>query len=152
MSHKAAIALAFGIGMSSMALAAQRPPAPDTLKVVDGGVLQPLTDVPGNPKAGRVVFLDRKEGNCYACHAVSVLKDQPFPGEIGPRLDGIAKMLTTVQMRLIVTNPKLMFPGTIMPAFYHITALHRVPAKLQGKTILNPQQIEDVIAFLQTLK
>lgn len=152
MSRKAVVALAFGLGISSFAFAAQSPPPPDTLKVVDQGVPRPLTDVPGNPVTGRSVFLDRKQGNCYACHTVSVLKDQPFPGKIGPRLDGIAKTLTAAQMRLIITNSKLMFPGTIMPAFYHLAGLHRVPTRLQGKTILQPQQIEDVIAFLQTLK
>ncbi len=152
MPYKALIALAIGLNATTVAVAAQAAPAPDTLKIVNGEVLQPLTNVPGNAIAGRAVFLDRKQGNCYACHTVSVLKDQPFPGEIGPKLDGVASKYAVGQLRLIVTNSKLMFPGTIMPAFYHLAGLNRVPAKLKGKTILTPQQVEDVIAFLRTLK
>ncbi|MBV1705729.1 MAG: sulfur oxidation c-type cytochrome SoxX [Hyphomicrobiales bacterium] len=152
MFYKALVALIFGLSSITVAAAAQTAPAPDTLKIVNGEVPKPLTDVPGNAVAGRAVFLDRKEGNCYACHTVTLLKDQPFPGEIGPKLDGVGNKYTVGQMRLILTNSKLMFPGTIMPAFYHLAGLKRVPAKLKGKTILTPQQVEDVIAFLQTLK
>ena len=152
MLNKALVALAFGLSGAGVALAAQSAPAPDTLKIVDAAIPQPLTSVAGNATAGRQVFLDRKQGNCYACHTVSLLKDQPFPGQIGPVLDGVATRYTAGQLRLIVTNSKLMFPGTIMPAFYHLAGLKREPANLKGKTILTPQQIEDVIAFLQTLK
>ena len=125
---------------------------PITLKVVDGGIPTPLTNVPGDAKAGRAIFLNRTQGNCYACHTVSVLKDQPFPGQIGPVLDGVANKLTVPQLRMVVSNAKLEFPGTIMPAFYKNTGLHRVPAKFAGKTILTAQQVEDVVAFLATLK
>jgi sulfur-oxidizing protein SoxX len=46
----------------------------------------------------------------------------------------------------------LVDPDTIMPAFFRSTGLHDVREPFVGKTILTAQQVEDVIAFLKTLK
>ncbi len=128
------------------------PVAPSAVVFKEGAVEASLTGVAGDPAAGKKAFINRKQGNCLACHATSDLKDQPFHGEIGPALDGVAGRWTTAQLRGIVSNAKNTFEGTIMPAFYRDSGFHRVKKKFKGKTILTAQQVEDVVAYLKTLK
>lgn len=120
-------------------------------KVVDGAIMQPLTSKPGDPIRGRETVIHRKQGNCIACHTAANLKDQQFHGEIGPSLDGVSERWNEGQLRLILVNSKKVFEGSIMPAFYKNTGYTRVNKKFKGKTILTPQQIEDVVAYLKTL-
>jgi sulfur-oxidizing protein SoxX len=109
-----------------------------------------LTSQPGDPASGRTVMLTGKLGNCIACHKVPALKEADFQGEIAPSLDGVANRYTTAQLRLIVSNAKLKFPGTVMPAFHRNVGLKRVAPEYEGKPILTSQQVEDVVAFLKT--
>ena len=125
---------------------------PDEVKFVDGAVTQSLTGKPGNPANGRKVFAHRKKGNCLACHKNSDLADQPFHGEIGPSLDGVANRYDEAHLRGIVVDAKHVFADTIMPSFYSLKQGVRVKKKFQGKTILTAQEVEDVVAYLKTLK
>ena len=111
-----------------------------------------LTTQAGDPAAGRKVFMNRKQGNCLACHANEDMSDQSFHGEVGPALDGVADRWEAAELRGIVVNSKMMFEGTIMPAFYKDGGFERNLKKFQGKSILNAQQVEDVVAYLLTLK
>ncbi len=122
--------------------------------VVVGGVSvpKPLTDKPGDPANGRKVVANRKKGNCLACHKIKQMQDFLFHGEIGPELSDIAANMPADEMRLRLANPKVVNPDTIMPAFYKSKGLFRVKKKFRGKSILTAQEIEDVIAFLRTLK
>ena len=113
---------------------------------------KPLTTKPGDPAAGKSVFINRKLGNCLACHALKSLSDQPFHGNIGPALDGVGSRYNTAELRLRIVNPKALNPDTIMPGFFKKDGLHRVMKKFQGKTILTAQQVEDVVSFLASLK
>jgi sulfur-oxidizing protein SoxX len=113
---------------------------------------QPLTGAPGDPDKGRETFLDRKLGNCLGCHAVSELAAEPFHGEVGPPLDGVADRYEEGELRLRVVNAKALNPDTIMPGFYAVDGLHRVTAEFAGKPILTAEQVEDVVAYLMTLK
>ncbi|MGI9332513.1 MAG: sulfur oxidation c-type cytochrome SoxX [Gammaproteobacteria bacterium] len=110
-----------------------------------------LTGVPGDPDRGRVLAVGRKKGNCLACHQMPI-PEESFHGRIGPPLNGVASRYDAGQLRLRVVNPKLVNPMTIMPAFYAIEGLHRVAKDFEGKTILSGQEIEDVVAYLETLK
>lgn len=121
-------------------------------QVTDDGITTSLTGKPGDPSAGKKAMIDRKLGNCLACHQVSALADQPFHGEVGPPLDGAADRWTEAQLRLIVVDSKKMFPDTIMPAFHTTDGRNRVMDKFQGETILSAEQVEDIVAFLKTLK
>ncbi len=113
----------------------------------------PLTDVPGNPASGREIFVDRKLGNCLACHANSDLKDQLFHGNVGPNLDAAGSRWTEGQLRTILVNAKAIFTDrTVMPSFYSLDVGADVREDLVGKTILEAQQIEDLVAYIQTLK
>ncbi len=126
---------------------------PTPYEVVGGvSVPKPLTDKPGDPANGRKVVANRKKGNCLACHKIKQMQDFLFHGEIGPELSDIAENMPADEMRLRLTNPKVVNPDTIMPAFYKDKGLFRVKKKFRGKPILTAQEIEDVIAFLRTLK
>ena len=117
-----------------------------------GAVTASLTGVPGDPANGRKVFMNRKQGNCLACHVNSEMSEQTFHGEVGPVLDGVADRWTQAEIRGMIINSKKVFEGTIMPAFYRDSGFTRTLKKFQGKTILKAQQVEDVVAYLLTLK
>ncbi len=120
--------------------------------VDDISIPKPLTDKPGDAKRGAELVVVRKKGNCLACHKIQQLDEFPFHGEIGPELTDVANNMSEGEMRLRLVNPKVVNPDTIMPAYYRVAGLHRVLKKFQGKPILSAQEIEDIIAFLKTLK
>lgn len=109
-----------------------------------------LTGKPGDPEMGRKIAIDRKKGNCLACHILPI-PEQSFHGETGPDLHGIAKRYEVGELRLRVVDPKVINPDTLMPSFYRTEGLHRVMKKFQGKPILSAQEVEDVLAYLMTL-
>jgi sulfur-oxidizing protein SoxX len=96
--------------------------------------------------------MNRKKGNCLACHVNSDMSEQSFHGEVGPELDGVAARWNTAELRGILVNSKGMFEGTIMPSFYWDSGYERTLKKFVGKTILGAQEVEDVLAYLSTLK
>lgn len=118
----------------------------------DNSIPVSLTGVAGDAKAGRAIMINRKQGNCLACHAVSDMSEQQFHGKIGPALDGVAGRYSEGQLRMLVVNSKHVYPDTMMPAFYRAEGLHMVLKGFAGKSILSAQQVEDVIAYLGTQK
>ncbi len=124
----------------------------------DGAVEASLSGAPGNVDEG-AVLMNKGAGNCIACHAVSALSDLPFHGEVGPPLDGVADRWSEAELRGIVSNAKVMFEGTMMPSFYRTDGFIRLGDAYTGKALegeasplLTAQQVEDVVAFLMTLK
>lgn len=120
--------------------------------VDDESIPKSLTGSLGDPDLGREVFINRKQGNCLGCHAVTELENEPFHGEVGPPLDGVADVYDEGELRLRVVNAKIVNPDTVMPGFYVIDGLHRVAEKFEGETILTAEQIEHLVAYLMTLK
>ncbi len=121
-------------------------------KVVDGEkITDSLTGNAGDPVKGRAVAIDRKLGNCLACHKMPI-PEQQFHGEVGPDLAGVAGRFSEGELRLRVVDSKKLIPDTIMPAFYRNSGFHRVAKKFQGKSVLSAEQVEDVVAYLMTLK
>ncbi len=110
-----------------------------------------LTGKPGDPKRGREVAITRKQGNCLACHTLPI-PEQPFQGQVGPDLSAVGSTLSEGEVRLRIVNPKVLNPDTFMPAFYRIDGFTRVAKKFKGKTILSAEQVEDLVAYLMTLK
>ena len=120
--------------------------------VKDGeSIEQSLTGKPGNAESGRKLAIHRKKGNCLACHAMPV-PEQPFHGNIAPDLAGAGSRYSEGELRLRIVNPKFANPDTIMPSFYKADGLHRVLKKFEGKTVLSAQEVEDIVAYLVTLK
>ena len=121
-------------------------------KVADGAIKESLTGKAGDPEKGKKAFLNRKQGNCLACHQVTALSDHPFHGGIGPSLDGVADRYDLGELRLQIVDAKQVNPDTIMPAFYRTDGFHRVLKKFDGKSVLTAEQVEDILAYLQTFK
>lgn len=137
--------------MSTAALASEL--APDAVAFTDDGVTSSLTGVAGDPVAGAETFKSRKLGNCLACHANADMSGELFHGDVGPSLDGVASRWDEAQLRAIVTNSKQIFTDeTVMPGFYSLEVGQYVSEPFAGKTILTAQQVEDVVAYLGTLK
>lgn len=108
---------------------------------------EPLTDRAGNADKGRLVFLDSERGNCLLCHQLSTL-DAPFQGNIGPVLDGVGERLSTASIRARIVDPTLLNANTAMPAYHRTNDLHHVATEYRGQPILNAQEVEDLVAFL----
>jgi sulfur-oxidizing protein SoxX len=121
-------------------------------KVEDDAIKASLTGKAGDAAKGRKLAVNRKKGNCLACHAISDLKDQPFHGDVGPSLDGVAGNYDEGELRLRIVNAKVFNEDTIMPAFYKADGLHRSLKKFKGKTVLSAAEVEDIVAYLLTLK
>jgi sulfur-oxidizing protein SoxX len=119
--------------------------------IVGDAIPAPLTSVPGDPKRGEAIVRNSKLGSCLSCHKIPIA-DAADPGDVGPPLAGVGRQLSAGQLRLRVVDMKAIDPTTIMPSFYRTYDLHDVAAKFDGKPILQAQQVEDVVAFLQTLK
>ncbi|MCT8162193.1 sulfur oxidation c-type cytochrome SoxX [Pseudoruegeria sp. SHC-113] len=131
---------------------------PTDVAFADGAVEISLTGTPGNPDSGAEI-MNKGAGNCIACHQVSALSHLPFHGEIGPPLDGVADRWSEAELRGIVANAKIMFEGSMMPSFYKTDGFTRLGNAYTGKAhegdvapLLEAQQIEDVVAYLMTLK
>lgn len=146
---------ALGIGLiaalcGSVAFAEEVKPM--NVAFTEGSVATSLTGTAGDAANGRSVFANRKQGNCLACHTNSDLPEESFHGEVGPPMDGVAGRWTEAELRGIVANSKMTFEDTIMPSFYVDSGYERPLEKFEGKTILTAQQVEDVVAYLLTLK
>lgn len=148
---------------AAMSIALVTPAVPETLPgevaFSDGKIDASLTGAPGDPQNGIKVMTTASLGNCVACHTVGALPDVQFPGNIAPPLDGVATRWTEGELRGIVANAKMTFDGSFMPAFYKTEGFVRPGDGYTGKApegalppILTSQQIEDVVAYLLTLK
>ncbi len=126
--------------------------APVAFEVIDKTIPKSLTMEAGDPGRGKKALLNRKQGNCLACHSSSALKDQPFHGEVGPSLDGVSGRWKEAELRMILVDSKVVFEDTIMPSFYIADGYTRIAKKFMGKTILTAQQVEDILAYLNQLK
>jgi L-cysteine S-thiosulfotransferase len=119
---------------------------------IDGdSVLRPLDGRTGDPAQGERLVRDRERGNCLICHQVPVAAER-FQGDLGPPLAGVGSRLTAGQLRLRLIDQTRINPATIMPTYYRIDGLTRVAARYAGKPALTAAEIEDVIAWLLTLK
>lgn len=111
----------------------------------------PLTAVAGDAVRGRAIVANRQLGLCLLCHTGPVPEER-FQGNLAPDLAGAGARWSAAQLRLRMVDASRFNPETIMPAYYKTESLQRVPAGLKGKTILSAQQVEDVVAYLQTLR
>lgn len=147
-----AIGLSVGIALVP-ALAEAETVAPGDVKISDGKLEKSLTGKAGDAASGKKWFVGRKLGNCLACHVNKDTSEQQFHGEIGPPMDGVADRYSAAELRAIIVNSKAVFGDqTLMPSFYRTSGFNRVNKKFKGKTILSAQQVEDIVAYLGTLK
>ena len=113
---------------------------------------EPLGGLTGVPERGRAIAGDQHRGNCLACHELPI-PEEKFHGNLGPPLAGIGARQSVGMIRLHVVDQSRFNPETVMPGFYRPPQqLNRVAASLRGTTWLTAQEIEDVVAWLATLK
>lgn len=110
-----------------------------------------LTGAAGDPVAGRKIVLDRHVGLCLLCHS-GPFAEERFQGDLAPSLSGVGARLSAGQIRLRIVDASRVNPNTIMPPYFRSDNLQRVAPAYRGKSVLTAQQIEDVVAFLVTLK
>jgi sulfur-oxidizing protein SoxX len=113
---------------------------------------KPLCKLQGQATRGRKIVIDRGLGNCLACHAMPI-PEEDFHGQIGPALHGVAIRFSEAQLRARIVDATLVNPDSIMPGFYrHPDNHNRLAFRYEGKTFLSAQHVEDIIAYLLTLK
>ena len=105
----------------------------------------------GDPEKGRAIVANRQLGLCLLCHS-GPFPEERFQGNLAPDLRGVGARLNEDQLRQRLLDPARFNPKTIMPAYAKNDGLTRVAPSLQGKTLLSNEQIEDVVAYLVTLK
>ena len=140
-------ACALLLACAAAGAAAQDPPV--RLEVIGDAIPQALASEPGDAARGRSIVVNRDAGACTLCHAVP---GEQASGNIAPTLAGVGAKLSPPQLRLRVADSSRVSPNTPMPAYYRIEGLTQVAAAYRGKTILSAQQVEDVVAYLATLK
>ena len=118
--------------------------------VVGDAIPKSLTGKPGDPVNGRAIVVKR-ESTCLLCHS-GPFPDQRFQGDLSPSLSGTGSRWSEGELRLRMVDAAHLNPATIMPSYYRIDGLTRVAQNYRGKPVLTAEQVEDVVAYLKTLK
>jgi len=118
--------------------------------VIGDGIPASLTGSPGDATRGRALVLDRAS-TCILCHN-GPFPETRFQGDLAPSLTGAGSRWTASQLRLRLVDASRFNPETIMPSYYRIDGLQRVAKNWQGKPILSAEQIEDIVAYLVSLR
>ena len=141
-----AIALHSGV----VACASPAPEGAVSYRVDNDAIAAPLTQSSGDVARGREILMGR-DGNCLLCHAAPETGVR-FMGNLAPPLSGVGERLDAGQLRLRIVDSMRINPQTIMPSYYRVDRLAQVAEQYRGKPILSAQQVEDVVAFLLTLR
>ena len=118
--------------------------------VTGDSILESLTGAPGDAKRGRALVLERIN-TCILCHS-GPFPEEKFQGDLAPSLAGSGSRWSVAQLRLRLVDASRLNPGTIMPSYYRIDGLDRVASNWRDKPILSAEQIEDIVAYLATLR
>ena len=147
----AGIAMAtLGIAAESGAVVADGLAARVTIE--DGGIAEVLPGaIAGDPSRGREIVANRQVGLCLLCHPAPIPEER-FQGDLAVDLAGVGERACPAQLRLRIADASRLNPETIMPSYFRVGGLNRVATAYQGKPILDAQQIEDVVAWLATLR
>ena len=119
-------------------------------EVVGDAIPVSLTGTPSDPARGRTIVINR-QNTCLLCHS-GPFPDERFQGDLSPNLKGTGARWTAGELRLRMVDASRLNPATIMPSYYKVDGLTRVGTAWRGKPILTAEQIEDVVAYLTTLR
>lgn len=119
--------------------------------IIGDAIAASLTGAKGDPARGRKIVTNRQLGLCLLCHS-GPFPEERFQGDLAPDLRGAGSRWSEGQLRLRIVDAAKLNPDTIMPPYYVVDGLTRVAQPLRGKPLLTAEQIEDVIAFLATLR
>ncbi|NBS57950.1 MAG: sulfur oxidation c-type cytochrome SoxX [Betaproteobacteria bacterium] len=115
------------------------------------GIPASLTGQAGDPARGRAIVANRQLGLCLLCHS-GPFPEERFQGDLAPSLEGAGRRLSEARLRLRLVDSRKVNPDTIMPSYFRTEGLERVAPAFRGKPLLSAEQIEDVVAYLGTLK
>jgi len=118
--------------------------------IAGDSILESLTGAPGDATRGRALVLERTS-TCILCHS-GPFPEEKFQGDLAPNLAGSGSRWSEAQLRLRLVSASRLNPATIMPSYYRVEGLDRVGAAWRGKPILSAEQIEDIVAYLATLR
>ena len=144
-----AVSATAAVWATSAACAA--PAQPVAYEVVGDAIPQALQGLVGDAARGRALVVDRRAGLCLLCHS-GPFPEERFQGDLSTDLAGAGARWTPGQLRLRLTDARRLNPDSLMPAYHRTEGLQRVGSAWQGRTVFNAQQVEDVVAFLTTLK
>jgi sulfur-oxidizing protein SoxX len=122
-----------------------------TIDPVDSTRATPLDGLSGDASRGRALVVDRREGLCLLCHS-GPFPEERFQGDLSTNLSGAGSRWTATQLRQRLVDARSLNPDSIMPAYYRTAGLQRVAPAWQGRPVFTAQQVEDVVAFLLTLR
>ena len=114
-------------------------------------IATPLTATPGDAARGKAIVISRDGGHCILCHHIPVEEVRIF-GNVAPALDGVGSRLSVAQLRQRVVDITAVNPDAAMPVFHRTHNLQRVARELREQPVLSAQQVEDVVAWLASLK
>jgi L-cysteine S-thiosulfotransferase len=140
--------MALGLSLAACGMLQAQELRPYT--IVGDAIPNSLTGTSGDPVRGRTIVTNR-QSTCLLCHT-GPFPEEKFQGNLSPDLRGTGKRWSEGQLRLRVVDARKLNPATIMPPFHAIDGLNRVGAAWRGKPILSAEQIEDVVAYLATLR
>ena len=124
---------------------------PSVPGLVGDAIVQALTGAPGDAARGRAIVANRQVGLCLLCHSGPIAEER-FQGTLAPDLAGTGRRWSAAQLRLRVADAQALNPDSIMPPYFRSTGLNRVAAAYRDKTLLSAQQVEDVVAYLVSLR
>ncbi|HMM89036.1 sulfur oxidation c-type cytochrome SoxX [Bradyrhizobium sp.] len=139
--------------LAGVGLAAPWPAAAQALRpyaVTGDAILEPLTTARGDAGRGRALVVERSS-TCILCHS-GPFPEQKFQGDLAPDLTGSGSRASEGQIRLRLVDASRLNAATIMPSYYRIDGLSRVSTPWRGKPILSAEQIEDIVAYLVSLR
>jgi len=120
-------------------------------QIVEDSIPRSLTGQPGDVARGRAIVANRSVGLCLLCHSGPIAEER-FQGDLAPSLAGAGSRWSAGQLRLRIVDGSRLNADTIMPAYYRTEGLQRVARNFEGKTVLTAAQVEDVVAYLITLR
>ena len=148
-------AAALGVAIAGLAQAQNAPETVGAAIMASGVAIDAipvsLTGSRGDPVRGRAIVANRQVGLCLLCHS-GPFPEERFQGDLAPDLKGAGGRLSEGELRLRIVDSARVNPATIMPSYYKTEGLTRVAPAFQGKPVLSAEQIEDVVAYLTTLR
>jgi sulfur-oxidizing protein SoxX len=138
--------LALNLALSTSANADELVP----YNISGDGIPASLTGAPGDAVRGRALVLARTT-TCILCHS-GPFPETRFQGDLAPDLTGAGNRWSVSQLRLRLVDASRFNPETIMPSYYRNDGLVRVGRNFVGKPILSAAELEDIVAYLATLR
>jgi sulfur-oxidizing protein SoxY len=118
--------------------------------VIGDAIPRSLTGAAGDAARGRALVVERSS-TCILCHS-GPFPEQKFQGDLAPDLSGSGSRASEGQLRLRLVDASRLNAASIMPSYYRVDGLNRVGTLWRGKPILSAEEIEDIVAYLGSLR